>query len=330
MKVTVNARKTFPSFSFNVEYSSSAEITALLGPSGCGKSMFLRTLAGIITPDEGLVMTGDRVLFDSDRKINIKVQERRVGYLFQNYALFPTMNVYKNLTLALKGKTKAEKMKLAGDCADFLGISHLLNRMPEDLSGGEKQRVALARLLVTDPDIILLDEPFSALDTGLRESLAREMKTLLKESGKTVILVTHDVEEAYFMSSHTCLLTNGRILETGDNESLFHHPKTKEGAALLGIKNIAKVNNNFIEEWGFSPRQELTTPFVGVPSTAFQTQGGDYKIPVIISEKAEGLEKTVYVLTVKSSGSRLHVVLPAGAEIGEAVYLNRDSLLPLV
>ena len=327
MNVILDVEKSFPSFNFSISYSSDASLTALLGPSGAGKSVFLRILAGIIRPDRGVVRIGDRVLFDSEKGIDIPPQKRRVGYLFQNYALFPTMNVYKNMTIALSGSSKKEKETLADKYATLLGIKHLLKRMPAMLSGGEKQRVALARLLMMDPDIILLDEPFSALDSALRENLRNEMRTLIEKSGKTAIIVTHDMEEAYYMSSYTYLLENGSVVEHGRNEILYFTPSTRRGASLLGIRNIKEVQDGLIRDWNID-LGHFKHPFLALRSDAFSPSSGEYHVDCRIRRIDEGIEKCHYVL-VTEGGSEIYASFDRGVKVGERIFFDEKSLIGL-
>ncbi|GHU25171.1 hypothetical protein FACS1894164_13680 [Spirochaetia bacterium] len=214
MGITVSIRKRLSrDFSLEIDFEMDAGCLGILGASGCGKSMTLKCIAGIETPDEGHIEVNGRIFFDSDKKINLKPQVRRVGYLFQNYALFPRMTVLENITVALPGSRQTLRA-----CAvewlerfDLTGFEH---RYPSQLSGGQQQRVALARMLIREPEVILLDEPFSALDTNLRESMQLQFIELLK-THNDVIMVTHSRDEAYQLCTDILVMDAGRALGKG-------------------------------------------------------------------------------------------------------------------
>ncbi|MEG0688789.1 MAG: ATP-binding cassette domain-containing protein [Hungatella sp.] len=215
-------------------------ITGILGASGCGKSMTLKCIAGIVTPDRGKIVVDDRVLFDSDQKINLKPQERKVGYLFQNYALFPHMTVQQNVELALHG-TKVEQNRIANHYLDLLHVRKLSNQYPEKLSGGQQQRVALARILASKPEVLMLDEPFSALDYYLKENLQLELLEVLKEYRGEVLMVTHNRDEIYRFCEQIHILDQGQIVRSGDTKAVFSDPGVVAAARLTGCKNIVDV-----------------------------------------------------------------------------------------
>ncbi len=328
MRVELSVKKNFGAFSYDACFITDAEITALLGPSGSGKSVTLRLLAGLIKPDSGKIIVGDRVLFDSEKNIDIKARHRKIGYLFQNYALFPTMNVCKNITLSLKGMSKREKERVADEYAELLNIKGLLKRLPEDLSGGEKQRVALARLLVTEPDIILLDEPFSALDVNLRERLREEMKSLIRDSGKTAIIVTHDNDEAYYMSSYTYLIDKGKIIEKGANEELFYHPRSERAATLLGIRNIYSARGGEIPALGIKGLN-IKAERAGIRDDSFSLSEGNYKIDVEILKCIEKVESNTYCFRVRDTGVAINASFPRCAKVQGSIYLDKKDIIEL-
>ena len=179
MSINLKIRKKLSkTFTLQAEISSGEGCLGILGASGSGKSITLKCIAGIEKPDEGFIEINGRVLFDSAKKINLKPQNRRVGYLFQNYALFPKMNVFENITVSLK-LPQSEKKALAEKWIKRLRLMGFEGRYPRNLSGGEQQRVALARMLICEPSAVLLDEPFSALDTNLREYMQLQLQELL-------------------------------------------------------------------------------------------------------------------------------------------------------
>lgn len=199
MGISIDIRHKAGSFCLETRWELEENRIGLFGPSGCGKSMTLKSIAGIVTPLEGKIQVNGQVLFDSRKKINRKPQERRVGYLFQNYALFPNMTVRKNVEMGLCGRREQLSRREIHEAADQLlerfQIKDLEKKFPGTLSGGEKQRTALARIMAYEPQTILLDEPFSAMDRKLKEQLYEEMDEFLKEYKGTTVLVSHDYEE---------------------------------------------------------------------------------------------------------------------------------------
>ena len=210
------------------------EILALLGPSGCGKTTLLRLLAGFETPDAGRIEIGGRDM------ARVPPYERPVNTVFQNYALFPHMTVEANIAFGLRMKglppeAIREKVAWALELVDLLGLE---KRYPRELSGGQKQRVALARALAPGPKLVLLDEPFSSLDAGLRAATREEVRKVLKETGTAALLVTHDQEEALVMSDRIAVMRSGRIEQVGLPDEVYERPKTRFVAAFLGRSNF--------------------------------------------------------------------------------------------
>ena len=206
MAVKVNIEKNFRDFSLKVDFEGSSAAIGLLGASGSGKSMTLRCIAGIETPDKGRIVINGKTVFDSEKGINLKPQKRRIGYLFQNYALFPTMTVEQNIRCGYRGEKSSAREKVA-DLIRRYHLEGLEKRLPSQLSGGQQQRVALARMMIGEPEAILLDEPFSALDYQTRLSVSDEIGTIIREEGKTAILVTHDISEAISLSDRVVVLS---------------------------------------------------------------------------------------------------------------------------
>lgn len=239
MMLDVEITKKLRQFSLELAFRGERGCLGILGPSGCGKSMTLKSIAGIITPDRGHVTVGRRKLYDSRAKINLKPQKRKVGYLFQNYALFPNMTVEQNITCGLD-KKDGQKEEKTSKMIERFQLQGLEKSFPGRLSGGQQQRVALARILAYEPEVLLLDEPFSAMDAHLKEGLRLQLMRIIESYDGVTVMVTHDRDEAYQLCDHILLLQEGKILEQGQTQSLFDRPKTVQAARLTGCKNLSK------------------------------------------------------------------------------------------
>ena len=256
MSLYVDIKKDLGGFRLSVKFEAKDGVMGILGPSGCGKSMTLRCIAGVERPDEGRIVLDGVTLFDSEQRINLKPQQRRVGYLFQNYALFPNMTVRQNILCGAKWeKDKAKREELLARYIELMQLSGLEGHYPAQLSGGQQQRVALARILVNQPKLLMLDEPFSALDTHLREKLLVEMKGILERFGGVSIAVTHSRDEAYDLCDTIALMEDGRIHTLKPTKELFADPGTKAGASMTGCKNFSrarKIGEYEVEalDWG--------------------------------------------------------------------------------
>ena len=239
MSLFVNIKKKLKGFSLEVSFETNGDYLGILGASGSGKSMTLKCIAGIETPDEGCIILNGKVLFDSKKKINLKPQERNVGYLFQNYALFPNMTVEENIGIGLK-VPKAQKEKQVSEIIEKFQLQGLEKKYPRQLSGGQQQRVAIARCIIYKPDVLMLDEPFSALDSYLKEKLQREVLELLNYYDGEVLMVTHSRDEIYKFSKNISIIEKGKSILLGDTKEIFKNPKIKEAAILTGCKNISR------------------------------------------------------------------------------------------
>ena len=240
MSLQAAIKKRFSGFSLDVSLNTDGGVMGILGASGSGKSMTLKCIAGIETPDEGRIVLNGRVLFDSEKHINLPPQKRKVGYLFQNYALFPNMTVETNIAAGLSG-SKEEKQEAAARMIRLFKLEGLEKRYPSQLSGGQQQRVALARILAYEPEALLLDEPFSAMDTHLRERLRLELASVLSEYQGASVMVTHDRDEAYQLCDTLLLLSRGQVIAAGKTKELFQDPGSVEAARLTGCKNISRI-----------------------------------------------------------------------------------------
>jgi iron(III) transport system ATP-binding protein len=225
----------------NVSFEvAKGEMVTLLGPSGCGKTTLLRCVAGLERPEQGKIMMSDRVVVDRDRDLFVPAHQRRLGMVFQSYAIWPHMTVYQNVVYALEGKrmSRSERRKLATDALEVVKLSELADRPATRLSGGQQQRVAIARALVGQPDALLFDEPLSNLDAKLRIEMRTEIRKLQKRIGLTSIYVTHDQSEALAISDWIIVMQNGRIVETGRPTEIYRYPRTIFTAQFIGETNL--------------------------------------------------------------------------------------------
>ncbi len=237
MSLSVHIKKRAGDFLLQADFEQEAGVTGILGASGCGKSMTLKCIAGIMKPDEGRIVLNGRVLFDSEKKINLKPQERHVGYLFQNYALFPNMTVEQNILCGLsKEKNKQVRHEKLEKMLRMMDLGSQRKQFPQQLSGGQQQRTALARILVSEPELLLLDEPFSALDSFLREQLQTQVQQILQKFGKDAIMVSHNRDEVYYLCSHVAIMDHGQIINMGPTKAVFANPGSEIAAILTAGK----------------------------------------------------------------------------------------------
>ena len=220
----VKIKKSFPGFSLDVAFSVDQEILAIVGPSGSGKTMTLLSIAGLIRPDEGHIRLNDQVLWDSARGISLLPQQRKVGFVFQNYALFPHLTVYDNIAFGIRHLPRRVVDERVSRMLDRMKIQGLGHRYPGQLSGGQQQRVAVGRALAPEPEVLLMDEPFSALDAQVKERLEGELLALQDFYRGTVLFVTHDLAEGYRVSSRMAVYESGRILQFDDKQKVIAAP----------------------------------------------------------------------------------------------------------
>lgn len=239
MALYVNIIKKFDDFSLSVCFEAEDEIFAVLGESGCGKSLTLKCIAGIETPDEGKIVLNGKVLFDSEKRINIPARKRKIGYLFQDYALFPNMTVAENIGISMKKKERKEKV---GQYVKMFFLEGLEEKYPHMLSGGQKQRTALARMMAQNPEMILLDEPFSAVDSSLKWKLEQQVAELFEKYGKTTLFVSHNRDEVYRLCNRMGIIHDGEMREIGEKHEIFKNPQTAAAARLTGCKNISGIS----------------------------------------------------------------------------------------
>lgn len=245
----VSITKKLRNFTLDVNFKTDNNVLALLGSSGSGKSMTLKCIAGVEKPDNGKIILDGEILFDSNQGICLSPQKRRVGLLFQNYALFPMMTVLQNVLCGCHYIPRKIRKERAMYIIEKFGLGGLEKVYPKRLSGGQQQRVALARMIASNPQLLLFDEPFSALDTHLRRQLNKLVSDILKDFGGAAIFVSHDSSEAFRLCPVIAIMEHGKITVHKDRLSLFKNPETITAAQLIGCENILPVrseNNNII------------------------------------------------------------------------------------
>jgi len=265
MPLQIQVAKKLPKFSLDVSFTAGDEPLAILGPSGAGKTMLLRCIAGLERPDRGLITLNDRVLLDTGRRIRIPARDRRVGMLFQHYALFPNRTVAENIAFGLHHLSREERARRLAALVDRTHARGLEQRYPRELSGGEQQRAALARALSIEPEALLLDEPLSALDTHLRSPIEAQLLETFAAYRRPVLIVTHNIEEAYRLGQQLLVLSAGRVAAFGAKDEIFQRPPSLEVARLTGCKNFSRArrtSEDTIEalDWGCRLRVAHSLP----------------------------------------------------------------------
>jgi glycine betaine/proline transport system ATP-binding protein len=218
--------KRLPAFSLEVDWHGGDEVVALFGPSGAGKTLTLQCLAGLVRPDHGRIVVGGEVFFDSDAGIDVPTQRRRLGYVFQGYALFPHLSVEDNVGYGLRGRPREERRRRAGEVLEIVGLGAWADHYPQQLSGGMQQRVGLGRALALDPEVLFFDEPFSALDPLIRKEMQDELCRLQNEMQRCIVFITHDFAEALRLGDRIAVMKDGSIDQVGTPEAIVAHPAT--------------------------------------------------------------------------------------------------------
>lgn len=332
--------RNLPDFSLNVNFTLDQEILALVGPSGSGKTMTLKAIAGLASPPEGYISLNGRVLFDSDKGINLSPQKRRVGFVQQNYALFPHMTVFENVAFGIMHLPYKDRLAKVRKLLEIIGLPSHGRRYPSELSGGQQQRVAMARALAPEPEIILLDEPFSALDDLTKKDLSQELMIVHDTYRCDVIFVTHSLTEAYRLSSRIGVYDNGTLLQVDDKEKVFSQPLDKRVALLTGAVNLfcavvlhidkdhllvnltelgSIIRVNLPEDKSYSINRQV---LIGIrpEHLRFCTQSGQNTVSLNVDSISDGIASVTY----KLSSSDITVNIALEAEISKAeIFLPR-------
>jgi molybdate transport system ATP-binding protein len=239
-RLEVRVVRRLPGFTLDVAWTAGDGVAVLFGPSGAGKTLTLQCLAGLLRPDAGRIVVDGRVLFDSTTAVDVRPQARRVGYVFQGYALFPHLSVADNVGFGLRDRPRAERAARTAEVLDRLGLADFAGRPPRELSGGQRQRVALGRALATDPALLLLDEPLSALDAPLRRALRDELGAILRDWRTAAVVVTHDFTEAYRLADRIVVYDAGRVVQSAPRSELLWQPASESVARIVGIRNVLR------------------------------------------------------------------------------------------
>jgi molybdate transport system ATP-binding protein len=266
MSLHIDIRKKLASFDLEVALDAEAETVGFLGESGCGKSMTMRCIAGIETPDEGSIVVNGKTYFDSAAGINLKTQERKTALLFQNYMLFPHMTVAANILAGVDRKIAPEdKKRILQEQLEHFSLQSFDTRYPLQLSGGQQQRVALARMMAANPGILMLDEPFSALDAHLKALLEQNLVSLFSEFEGTILYVSHDIDEALRFCDRIAVVEDGHIMEIATGRELVRNPTSLAGIKLSGCKNAHPAQKRgdhkiYCPVWGVELETKATVP----------------------------------------------------------------------
>lgn len=326
--------KKYKNFELNIKIDTPARILGILGASGCGKSMSLQSIAGILTPDKGKICIGERVVYDSDRRINLTPQKRKIGYLFQNYALFPNMTVYQNIAVAAKQKSAVEELLIKFYLEEVAGL------YPARLSGGQQQRTALARILASCPEALLLDEPFSAMDSYLKEELQLELKERLQNFDGPVMIVSHDRDELYRLCDHILIMDEGKDIICKETKSLFDNPEKMQAARLTGCKNISKAvrvgeREVYAREWGvtFTVKRDIpeNLRYVGIRAHDFLPDDERGFLQVKVLDVTDSpFERIILFQNARNPKGTMWLKMDdKKGTVPEKVYVNEEKILLL-
>ena len=323
MSLEVDIKKRFGTFELDVQLQAGSETLGLLGASGCGKSLTMRCIAGIERPDEGRIVVNDAVFFDSKAGVNLTPQERKTALLFQNYMLFPNLTVEENVGAGIgKNVPKDERARIIEGELQRFGLSGFNRRYPSQLSGGQQQRVALARMLAARPGILMLDEPFSALDAHLKGVLEQNLVSLFDAFEGTILYVSHDIDEALRFCDRIAVMEAGHVMEQETGEELVANPRSTAGIKLSGCKNATEAryvddHRVWLPRWGVSVATDKAVP------KGVKTLG----VRAFFLERADGPGENAFCVRVdRVSDSRFErTALVAFLDREDDVALQEDS-----
>jgi len=328
----LQVRKRLRDFELQIALSVPAgETLAVIGPSGAGKTSVLALIAGLMTPDEGRIVVGDRVLFDSARRINVPPEQRLLGYVLQEYALFPHMTVLRNIEYGMEARRmpRDEIARRSAETMRMLGISHLAGVRPTRISGGERQRVALARAIAAGGQVLLLDEPLAALDAQTRQNARGDLRRVIQSVGVAAVFVTHDYVDALAFGDRICVIDRGEVVQMGSQEDLLLRPKARFVAEFMGV--------NFLHGTAQPPQDGVSKVLVdGIEVSTTLEEPGEVFLafsPVDVTLSAEppaGSAQNVFRATVTALlqlGGRIRVDLDAGFPL--VAELTPDSVARL-
>lgn len=344
MSLKVIIKKKFKGFFLDVEFETEEseetekKILGILGASGCGKSMTLKCIAGTEKPDSGYIALNDTVFFDSERNINLSPQKRKIGYLFQNYALFPNMTVEENVGIGIEAD-KQEKGKRVSELIQLLHLNGLERHYPKQLSGGQQQRTALARIIAYQPRLFLLDEPFSALDSHLKEQLQMQLLKVFHYYQVDTLMVSHSRDEIYKICNNMMIMEQGKVILTGKTMDVFHSPNRLIAARLTGCKNISKIQKVSDYElvaldWNICLKTaDLITEsigYVGIRARSILVEENKDQENIIrcqVKEISEGpfeLDYMLYPDNYKENGQQLPIWWKVNKKTDGAIYKKED------
>ncbi len=312
-------------FRLQVQLTVGAEVLVLFGPSGSGKTTTLNAIAGLLTPERGHITLDGQILFrhDGGRRINVPARHRHIGYVFQHYALFPHLTALQNVAYALRGRAGQAR---AHELLERMNLGHLVDRYPHELSGGQQQRVAIARALAASPRVLLLDEPFSALDAGARQRLQAELAGWQRELGLAVIYVTHRLEDAFALGQRLAVMRNGRVEQVGLIEEVFRYPASPQVAEIMGVPNLFRAHvvdaraDGLVLDWDglqlIGPPQAL---MAGETVTAY-VRPEDIKVlypdrPLVDANRYNQAEGRIVAIGPSPGGRVVRVALTNGHQI---------------
>ncbi|GAB6086089.1 sulfate/molybdate ABC transporter ATP-binding protein [Alkaliphilus crotonatoxidans] len=321
MELAVDIEKDLGDFRLKTSFRVLNETKGILGASGSGKSMTLRCIAGLERPTRGKITLNDHVLYDSEAGVCLPARKRRIGMLFQNYALFPHMNVLENISFPLDGLEPLERRKRVAEMLAMMQLEGLDKRYPRELSGGQQQRVALARALAIEPQVLLLDEPFSALDNHLRRQMEDQLLTVLEKFHGVALYVSHNMDEAYRICKELIIMDQGSIAASGRRDEIFQRPPTLAAARLVGFTNISRAieaGNQLVKalDWGCNLEMEkglYSKDHIGIRSNQ-----------IIL---AEGPGKNVFQLMPKKVIEAPYSVVVKGVILSEGCNEDQASTI---